>query len=215
MHTVTGQTCLRANKRNEDFAEPPFIDSNAAPLRANPAVQAIVPTYRFLCNCVIITSWETYVHPGEDDHVEDMAYDITFQVWRPSADVNNTGCYSLVGKNVFRRFSFREGGFVRLDPPVNEIITAQSGDVVGYYTNSREGNDDGIQLERDQDYAQNEVWCRRGSREPDTSGECPFPVGDSGDRVLTSSTNAAPMLRVVSCECSSYSYSMLILFMFV
>lgn len=167
---------------------------------ARPAVQAIVTTYRFTCDCVIITSWETYVQPGGDDHVEDEAYDITFQVWRPSADVNDTGCYRLVGQNVFTRFQFLEGGFVRLYPNADNIITAKSGDVVGYYTRSRENNNEGIQLNRERDYSENVVWYQSGNRPVDTSGECPLPVGTGSDQILRSSTNAAPMLRIETSE---------------
>ena len=43
-------------------------------------------------------------------------------------------------------------------PVTNSIITAQSGDVVGYYTNSRNGNNEGIQLEQASVYNQNIVW---------------------------------------------------------
>ena len=145
-------------KGDTDLNDPPFNDDNNDGLPASPAVQAIIPTYKFYCDCVNITSWETYVQPGDGNHYRNRVYDITFQVWRPSPTVTRSngyeGCYSLVGENVFTSFTFSEGGFVQLSPtpPSNSIITAQSGDVVGYYTNSRNGNDDGIQLETDDDY---------------------------------------------------------------
>ena len=127
-----------------DFDDPPFDDDNNRGLPASPAVQAIIPTYKFYCDCVNITSWETYVQPGGGNHYRAGVYDITFQVWRPSPTVTSSngyeGCYSLVGENVFTNFTVSERGYVQLSPTPPSIITALSGDVVGYYTNSRDGD---------------------------------------------------------------------------
>ena len=200
IHLVHGQNCL-LGLNNGEREEPPFRDGNLRPLPTSRTVQAIVKTYQFFCNCVNITAWETYVQPGGEDHSEDRAYDITFQVWRPSPSVNETGCYSLVGQNVFRRFSFPEGGFVRLMPSANTFITAQVGDVVGYLTTSRSGSNDGIQLENSRDYSSNEIWYQDiEATNAISSGECPLPVGTETGRILTSFTNAAPMLRLDTSE---------------
>ena len=191
---VSGQGCLRALKRNSEPSDPPFDDQDYDPLLASNAVQAIITTYKFYCDCVNITSWETYVKPGGmGQHRMSMAYDIIFQVWRPSPTVQDTGCYSLVGQN---NFKFSRGGLVQLTPtpPLNTVITAQSGDVVGYYTNGH-GSDVGIQLERSNDYNQNIIWYHTGVLLFGIN-ECQFPVGNRSDRSLRSSTNAAPMLSI-------------------
>ena len=191
---VSGQGCLRALKRNSEPSDPPFDDRDYDPLLASNAVQAIITTYKFYCDCVNITSWETYVEPGGMGHQNSATYDIAFQVWRPSPTVQDTGCYGLVGQNNFMSLSFSRGGLVQLTPtpPLNTVITAQSGDVVGYYTNSR---DDGIQLERSNDYNQNIIWYHTGDL-LFGNNECQFPVGNRSDRSLRSSTNAAPMLSI-------------------
>ncbi len=205
---AAGQNCLGVSKRDSDPSEgrsdpsdPPFNDDSNSPLPAIDAVQAIITTYKFKCDCVNITSWETYVQPGGRNFYKALGYHITFQVWRPSPTVNSDGCYSLVGENVFTSFTFSEGGFVQLTPtpPSNSIITAQSGDVVGYYTNSRQGPNNGIQLERDQDYNQNMIWylsLEDGSLTSNGNNACPYPIG--AGRYLSSSTGAAPMLKISS-----------------
>ena len=199
---MSGQICLKALRRNTEPSDPPFYDDNSnSPLPADNAVQAIITTYKFYCDCVNITSWETYVQPGGGKFFDSLTYDITFQVWRPSPTVNDSGCYSLVGENVFTSFSFIEGGLVQLSPPSSSIITAQSGDVVGYYTNSRDGSNQGIQLERDSIYTENVIWYQTTDSDglsPLFNSDCPYPVGSESDRILASSTNAAPMLRLVT-----------------
>ena len=199
---MSGQICLKALNSDTDPSDPPFNDNNNnSPLPADNAVQAIITTYKFYCDCVNITSWETYVQPGGGRYSSIMAYDITFQVWRPSPTVNDSGCYSLVGENVFTSFSFNDGGLVQLSPPNSSIITAQSGDVVGYYTKSREGMNDGIQLERDSIYTENIIWYQAidsNGLTPLLDSDCPYPVGSESGRILASSTNAAPMLRLVT-----------------
>ena len=187
---------------SSDPDDPPFNDDNNRGLPASPAVQAIIPTYKFYCDCVNITSWQTYVQPGGKNEYNAGVYDITFQVWRPSPTVTSSngyeGCYSLVGENVFTSFTFSEGGFVELSPtpPSNSIITAQSGDVVGYYTNRRGGNDDGIQLERNNDYNENIVWYKIEMDSLRTNNK--LLVGPGG--TLTVSTRAVPMLKVSTSE---------------
>ena len=147
-----------------------------------------------------ITSWETCVQPGGSKHFNSMVYDITFQVWRPSPNVTDAGCYNLVGQNAFTSFNFSEGGFVQLSstPPTQAFIIAQPKDVVGYYTNSSKNNE-GIQLEHG-DFTVNTIWYLglAGGSPASGTNECPLSVGASG--YLTSSINAAPMLKINTCK---------------
>ena len=163
-------------------------------------IKAIITSYQFHC-CGNATAWQTYVEPGGGDF--DGEYDITFQVWRPSPTVNSDGCYGLVGENVFTRISspYLNNGLISVTPEPTNRITARPGDVVGFYAVSRKG---GIQL--DTSFTGESVWYHRNTdNDPLVSrGEasvCPFPVGSQADRVLRSSTNAAPMLSVDICKC--------------
>ena len=161
------------------------------------AVQAIITTYKFYCDCANITSWETYIEPGDVEYAEDMVYDITFQVWETFV---NSGYWML-------QFSGGECGLVQLSPtpPSNTFITAQSGDVVVYYTNSREGRYEGIQLERHSNYSMNIVWFSNLGRRPVLplrNKTCRFSRGSASTGVLRSSTNVAPMLRISISRCN-------------
>ena len=190
------QVCLKALRRNTEPSDPPFYDDNFNSLPTDDAVQAIITTYKFYCDCVNITSWETYVHPAGPGH--NMKYDITFQVWRPSPTVQDNGCYSLVGQNIFTSVILLQSGLVQLTPtpPTNTIITAQSRDVLGYYTKKNGGNpNEGIQLERLNNYNNNIIWWYRSENHP-CGNECSLQVGTESDRVLRSSTGAAPMLKI-------------------
>ena len=143
----------------------------------------------------------------------DGDYDITFQVWRPLPTVNSDGCYGLVGENVFTRISspnYISGGLISVTPEPTNRITAQPGDVMGFYAVSRMGINDGIQL--DTSFTGESVWYHRNTNDDPlrTRGElsvCPFPVGSASDRELMSSTNAAPMLSVGICKQLGLSFS--------
>ena len=174
----------------------PFRDGNRSP-RLPSGSQAIITTYQFGC-CGDITAWQTYVQPGGGKH-RDGVYDIFFQVWRPSPTVQDNGCYSLVGENRFTSIHLGDDGLVSKTPKPSNIISVQPGDVVGYYTFSRDDPDNsgsqGIQL--DTDYTDDIVWYLADFT-PDSitleATNCPLPVGDGPDRILTSSTNAGPVL---------------------
>ena len=108
--------------------------------------QAIVPAYTFQCSGRV-TEWGACVQPGGKSSEE---YYIQFQVWRPTGP---SGCYRLVG---FNRPVGSEGGDGVLNPlgvngdplrrcvvlPVTEDqqIKVQSGDVVGYYVDRDNDN---------------------------------------------------------------------------
>ena len=164
-------------------------------------VQAIITSYKFHC-CGNVTAWQTYVEPGGDMHDEE--YDITFQVWRPSPTVNSDGCYGQVGENVFTSISLGGGGLVSETPEPTNRITAQPGDVVGFFVVSRKGGgNQGIQINTS--FTGESVWYHRNTKSNPlmTRGPvsvCPHPVGSQADRVLKSSTNAAPMLSVDICK---------------
>ncbi len=197
---VLNTKCLKALEKESGLSDPPFRDDNKnSPLPAHNAVQAIITTLQFYCDCVNITSWETFVQPGGKLYFKEMGYDITFQVWRPSPTVQDDGCYSLVGKNVFSSFTFRGGGFVELTPtpPGNSIITAQSGDVIGYYTNSRTGSNEGIQLVTGKDYTHNRIWYHDlGTGVPLNFGAKECQVQTGYGRLLKSSIHGIPAIRV-------------------
>ena len=161
--------------------------------------QAIITTYEFEC-CGDVTAWQTYVQPGVGRHGNGL-YDIFFQVWRPSPTVQSNGCYSLVGENRFTSITFGSNGPVSETPEPSNIISVQPGDVVGYYTFSRDDPDNsesqGIQL--DTGYTNDTVWYFADFNTSSITLEdtnCPLPVGDESNRVLTSSTNAGPVLSV-------------------
>ena len=134
-----------------------------------------------------------------------QAYNIFFQVWRPSPAVENNGCYSLVGENRFTSINLDDDGLVSETPEPSNIISVQPEDVVGYYTFSRKDLDhdkmEGIQLDHSNNI--DSVWYHSGN-DDDTlisgASNCPFPVGTQIDRILTSFTNAAPVLSVSLCK---------------
>ena len=188
----TAQDCLQA----EGEEQLPFRDENSPPLPRGS--QAIITTYQFGC-CGDITAWQTYVQPGGFQHSHGV-YDIFFQVWRPSPTVQSNGCYSLVGENRFTSILLDDSGLVSETPEPSNIISVRPGDVVGYYTFSRRAEDNsnsqGIQL--DTDYADIVWYLADFDTNPNTMGasNCPLPVGDGPDRILTLSTNAGPVLSV-------------------
>ena len=185
----SAQDCLQA----AEGEQLPFRDNNSSP-RLPSGSQAIITTYQFGC-CGDITSWQTYVQPGGGLHIF-RAYDIFFQVWRPSPTVQSNRCYSLVGENKFTRIFLSNGGLVSETPEPSNIISVQPGDVVGYYTFSRLDPDnsdmEGLQLDRSRPN-DNVLFL------PYTMGVstiCEVSVEDGGGRTLISSTNAGPILSV-------------------
>ena len=87
------------------------------------------------------------------------------------------------------------GGLVNETVPSSNIITVQPGDVVGYYTESENGGNEGIQL--DTSYSDETIWYHTNSDDDPLiflNGDCPYPIGSQS--VLKSSTNAGPILSV-------------------
>ena len=76
--------------------------------------------------------------------------------------------------------------------------------VVGYYTNSHEGRNEGIQLERHSNYSMNTVWFSNLGRRPVLplrNKTCHFSRGSVSTGVLRSSTDVAPMHRISTSRC--------------
>ena len=190
--SASAQNCLLAAEGRDI---PPFIDDNMFPRLPN-ATQAIITSYIFGC-CGNIIAWQTYVQPGGDNRQND--YDITFQVWRPSPTMQETGCYSMVGKNRFANISLGVGGLVSETPKPSNTLTVQPGDVVGYYTVSRDNKNDGIQI--DSNSQRNDiVWYNTIADDLNPGAiNCLFPVETEIVRSLTS-TSAAPVLSVDVCK---------------
>ena len=172
----------------------PWEDNND-PSLPNSA-QAIVTTYTFQC-CGYITRWKAWVQPGGRMHTNG-AYDIEFQVWRPSSDLQY--CYKKVGGNVFNDIELQsigsDEGLVNKNVPMSNYIAVQPGDVVGYRANSTSrGDNQGIQLATGSNYDANQVWYHSSPTER-SDPDCPVSVGSENGRVLNSVRNAAPVLQL-------------------
>ena len=191
--SASAQNCLLAAGGRDT----PVIGASSFPRLPN-ATQAIITSYKFGC-CGNITAWQTFVQRGGGNHQQ--AYDITFQVWRPSPTMQETGCYSMVGKNRFANISLSDGGLVRETPEPSNTLTVQPGDVVGYYTVSRRNDDDGILIENI-NQRNDSVWYDTIAENDLDAGatNCLFPVGTETVQRLTSSTSAAPVLSVNVCK---------------
>ena len=189
---MSAQDCLLAAAGRST----PFRDDNASPSLPS-GTHAIVTSYKFGC-CGNITAWQTYVQPGGNKHQH--AYNITFEVWRPSPSVQDNGCYIMVGANRFTSISLLRDGLVSETLKPSNILTVQPGDVVGYFTLSKLGKKDGIQLDNNQNI--DSVWYHTSPNSELNIGahNCPFPVGTETDGIMMSSTNAAPILSVSICK---------------
>ena len=131
-------------------------------------------------------------------------YTLDFQVWRPDPDVSTTGCYSLVGNNSFTQISLSGSLAESLSPTSPEQrIQVQPGDVLGFYVESareKVADSRGVVLLRDRnvegdgEYKTEEVWYADVNSLVFGNPMCPYDVGLG--RVLSSSTNAAPVISV-------------------
>ena len=148
--------------------------------------QAVVPAYTFQCSGRV-TEWGACVQPGASSE----EYYIQFQVWRPTGP---SGCYSLVG---FNRpvGSNDEDGFLNppdgTDDPLSRCVVlsvtdpdkqieVQSGDVVGYYVDhdNDNQNDDNAGIQ----------WIEGGS----DSGSDSDSDGESGNDVVVHYRDGLP-----------------------
>ena len=190
------RSCLQSTTSDEPI---PFEDLGGG--RSSDRIpterQVIVASYQFQC-CGNITRWQTFVEPGGGG--QDGEYTIIFQVWRPGLGVEEDGCYSLIGEDIYAEIDLGGDGLVDRTLEPEGFLPVQPGDVVGYFMSreGRTGERDGIQLERREDDEGEEVWYHSDAAEPITtgSGTCIFSVGAEDGRVLRSFTNSAPVLRV-------------------
>ena len=151
------------------------------------------------------------VHPG--GRKNDMRYTLNLQVWRPSPTVETTGCYSMVGHNLFTSVSISSKVAV-VTPLPQEQMQFQPGDVLGFYVENTHGGDNNgrgvvvlndLTTQGDGGYETEEVWHADISGAIIGVDDCPFPVGSpvpGSLRILTESTNAAPVISVSYSKCT-------------
>ena len=159
-------------------------------------IQAIIPAYTFTCHGRVV-QWGACVERGGGGE----RYDIDFQVLRRSP-VSDPGvdCYSLVGSNFIDNGRpndppHRVDRCIVYDVPLEEQVLVQPGDVVGFFSDNvnRDDNRDGVQVvESRQDVV---VYYRERDTIPVTDPEsCMFAVGPGQ---IDSSTVAAPVITAV------------------
>ena len=162
--------------------------------------QTIITSYKFKCQGNV-TGWWTYIVPPDAAIANDLQYTITFQVWRPSEDVETDGCYSLVGSNTFSGVTVSQNGLVSGIPSESDMIQVAAGDVVGYYT-IIQSISTGVELDEgriklDDSYHDEKVWYHTNTEEDPLihgSEPCIFPIGTNG--ILNAFTTAAPILTL-------------------
>ncbi len=195
------QTCPRTGAGN---GLPIFQDYRGGGVEKNKITlhhQAIIPSYKFDCDqmCGNITEWGVDVHGGGGGH--DMTYTLDLQVWRPSPTVDDstgTGCYSLVGNNRFTSISLSNQVAV-ITPSPQDYIQFQPGDVLGFYVEVANGNNDGVVIltsySATTSFTSESVWY--ASIAPTmTTTQTIYSVGSNG--VLNSLVQAAPVISVAT-----------------
>ena len=196
---LLAQDCLRPAYTNDDDGDslPNFEDlgNRAARIPNGNGAQAIVTGYQFHC-CGDIGAWQAYVRPNGRNH-RDGAYNINFQVWRPTSTVDSDGAgeYSLVGENRFTSIMFAEGDPVSETPEPTNVISVRPGDVMGFFQSSDMGRNDGIQLETRSFSNDRLLWYQTEFPQDAMST---LVAGNGG--TLVSSTNAGLQLSVSFCE---------------
>lgn len=195
-----GQACLRSNNKNglppfRDYSGPGFntvINTNVIPQ----VHQAIIPSYRFDC-CGNIAEWGVDVFSNSDD--DKFRYFLDLQVWRPSTNVQESGCYSRVGSNNFTSMS-QDSRLAVVTSPPQERIKFQPGDVLGFYVESSGRDTKGVTMLEDfnttgdRGYETEEVWYTNVEQLVIANRHCPFAVGSRGQ--LNTFARAAPVISV-------------------
>ena len=211
--TVAAQSCLLAGSGN---GPPPLQDYVIEINRISLEHQAIIPSYKFVCDqtCGNITEWGVDVHRGNDIS-DQFLYTLDLQVLRPSPTVDEstgTGCYSLVGNNRFTSISL-SGRVATVTPSPQDYIQFQPGDVLGFYVEEARGTNDGVMvLTSPSSFTSELVWYASIAPTMATSqnGGCPYSVGSNG--VLSSFTQAAPVISIATSKCHLflplYSYTL-------
>ena len=143
--------------------------------------------------CGNITEWGVDVNPGGEKYQNDYTLDL--QVWRPSPTVDDstgTGQYSLVGNNKFTSISL-DFRVAIVTPSPQDYIQFQPGDVLGFYVDSDEGNNDGVVVLTSSSFTSEVVWFASIAPTLATS-QTTYSIGSSGD--LNTSTRAAPVISI-------------------
>ena len=190
----TAQACLPTGNGN---GLPKFMDYGGMPTRILRHNQAIVTSYKFVCDQMYgnITEWGVDVHRGGDMHQN--TYTLDLQVWRPSPTVDDstgTSQYSLVGNNRFTSISLDNDQVARVTPLPQDYIQFQPGDVLGFYVEDAKGGGDGVVvLTSPSSFTSEVVWYT--SIDPAMATyQSVYSVGSSGN--LDSSTHAAPVISI-------------------
>ena len=174
---------------------PPFGDQDPRIPLPLDRIQAIIPAYTFSCHGRVV-QWGACVQRGGVA----QRYDIDFQVLRPSP-VSDPGvdCYSLVGSNFVANGRPNDpvhqvDRCIVYDVPVNQQVFVQPGDVVGFFSDNvnREDNNSVQVVESRQDVV---VYYRERDTIPATDPEsCMFAVGPGQ---IDSNTTGAPVITAV------------------
>ena len=198
---VTAQNC----PQSENDALPSFMDYGGEGDEITQGYQAIIPSYRFVCNqmCGNITEWGVDVQPGGSK--DDGQYTLIFQVWRPSPTVSvdissGTGCYSLVGSNRFSQISLTNN-VIKVIPSARDYIQFRPRDVLGFYVENAKDNQHGVVvLTSPGSFTSEILWYASITPSMTTSQnrDCPYSVGSSG--VLNTLTRAAPVISISTCK---------------
>ena len=180
-----GQSCLNVGNGN---GLPNFGDhGNDDVTRIRLHHQAIIPSYKFTCQCGNITEWGVDVEPdgGMDDR---EYYTLDFQVWRPSPTV---GQYILIGNNRFTSISLN-GGVAQVSVMTQNQIQFQSRDVLGFYVEEARDSNKGVNVVTTTSYTSETVWY--ASVATLNSIGCPISAGSSG--VLNTQLRGAPVVSI-------------------
>lgn len=107
-------------------------------------IQALVPSYRFICKANILR-WGVAIHEGRGEH------GIHLQVWRPVMEDGTNRLFELVGSNYFPINPSATEKLIYLVPGERSRIGVQSGDVIGFYLEDDPLVSDDFQLQHQQD----------------------------------------------------------------
>ena len=124
------------------------------------------------------------MNPGGGGH--DGAYNITFQIWRPTGG----NSYVKIGEHSFPEARVSDSVINEQVQSSSEQLHFQPGDVLGYYLSDSRGQNGGIQF--DELFTQEELWLAIGNS--DIQNECRLDIGTGGD--LSLSTNIGPIISV-------------------
>ena len=171
-----------------------FDGSGGRPHIDRDAVQVIVPSYTFNCHGRVV-QWGACVQPGG----RQFEYELELQVLRPlPVEETDIQCFSLVG--VYSQTGFPDSPPDNIDhcivfniPPEGQI-PVQPGDVVGFYSDYVNGDDNnGVQLDKSRTDV-TVFYQERTSITPFGPSSCSLIAGPNN---IDITTMAAPIITVV------------------